>query len=33
MQTKIEYIKNNLENDNSYEWLGGFNIIVTGKKE
>ena len=32
LETKLDYIKNNLENDKSFEWRGGFNFIVTGKK-
>jgi len=32
LQTKIAYVKNNLEHDKSFEWRGGFNFIVTGKK-
>ena len=32
LETKLEYIKNNFESDKSFEWRGGFNFIVTGKK-
>ena len=32
LETKLEYVKNNLENDTSFEWRGGFNFIVTGIK-
>ncbi len=32
MNRKLEYVRNNFENDNSFEWTGGFNFIVTGIK-
>jgi len=32
LEIKLEYIKNNLENDKSFEWRGGLNFIVTGMK-
>ena len=32
LETKLEYIKNNFENDKSFEWRGGFNFIVAGTK-
>jgi len=32
LKKKLEYVKNNFENDKSFEWRGGFNFIVTGKK-
>ncbi|MCL2773498.1 MAG: class I SAM-dependent methyltransferase [Oscillospiraceae bacterium] len=32
LEIKLEYIKNNFENDKSFEWRGGFNFIVTGLK-
>ena len=32
LQVKLEYVKNNLEHDKSFEWRGGFNFIVTGVK-
>ena len=33
LETKLEYVKSNLEIDKSFEWRGGFNFIVTGNKE
>ena len=33
MKTKLEYVRTTFENDKSFEWRGGFNFIVTGKKE
>jgi hypothetical protein len=32
LERKIEYLTNHFEQDKSYEWHGGFNYIVTGKK-
>jgi ubiquinone/menaquinone biosynthesis C-methylase UbiE len=32
LETKLDYIKNKFEYDKSFEWRGGFNFIVTGKK-
>lgn len=32
LDTKVQYIKNNFEDDTSFEWQGGFNFIVTGIK-
>lgn len=32
LETKLDYVKNHLESDRSFEWRGGFNFIVTGKK-
>jgi YesN/AraC family two-component response regulator len=32
LETKLKYVKSYLENDKSFEWRGGFNFIVTGKK-
>ena len=32
LEAKLAYIKTNLETDKSFEWRGGFNFIVTGKK-
>jgi ubiquinone/menaquinone biosynthesis C-methylase UbiE len=29
---KLEYLKEHFDTDKSYEWHGGFNFIVTGKK-
>ena len=31
-ERKLDYIKDGFENDRSYEWVGGFNFIVTGIK-
>lgn len=33
MSRKLEYVKDNFENDSSFEWTGGFNFIVTGVKQ
>jgi len=33
MKIKLDYVSNNFEYDNSFEWTGGFNFIVTGIKE
>lgn len=33
MKRKLDYVSNNFANDNSFEWTGGFNFIVTGVKE
>jgi hypothetical protein len=33
MHRKLEYVKDNFENDSSFEWTGGFNFIVTGVKK
>ena len=33
LEAKLEYVRMHLETDNSYEWRGGFNYIVTGIKE
>jgi folate-dependent tRNA-U54 methylase TrmFO/GidA len=33
MHRKLEYVKDNFENDSSFEWTGGFNFIVTGVKQ
>ena len=32
METKLEYISRHFEHDHSFEWTGGFNFIVTGRK-
>jgi hypothetical protein len=32
LTTKLNYIESEFDNDRSYEWRGGFNFIVTGKK-
>ena len=32
LERKIEYLANSFNQDKSYEWHGGFNYIVTGKK-
>lgn len=32
MKIKLAYVSENFENDHSFEWVGGFNFIVTGVK-
>ena len=32
LEKKLSYLTENFETDESYEWHGGFNFIVTGKK-
>ena len=32
METKLEYVSRYFEHDHSFEWTGGFNFIVTGRK-
>jgi ubiquinone/menaquinone biosynthesis C-methylase UbiE len=32
LKIKSDYLKNNFDTDNSFEWRGGFNYIVTGIK-
>ena len=32
LNIKLDYVTNNFEKDNSFEWIGGFNFIVTGIK-
>ena len=31
-EKKLDYLTHHFETDDSYEWHGGFNFIVTGKK-
>lgn len=33
METKLSYLEAHFGEDHSYEWHGGFNVIVTGRKE
>lgn len=32
LKRKLAYVDQHFENDNSFEWIGGFNFIVTGVK-
>lgn len=32
MKRKLDYVSDHFENDHSFEWVGGFNFIVTGVK-
>ena len=32
MKRKLDYVSSNFAGDNSFEWIGGFNFIVTGVK-
>lgn len=32
MKRKLDYVSGNFAEDNSFEWIGGFNFIVTGVK-
>lgn len=32
LKRKLDYVKNDFANDHSFEWVGGFNFIVTGIK-
>ena len=32
LERKLDYLTRHFEEDQSYEWHGGFNFIVTGKK-
>ena len=32
MERKLEYVRNHFADDHSFEWMGGFNFIVTGVK-
>jgi ubiquinone/menaquinone biosynthesis C-methylase UbiE len=32
LSVKLEYLKEHFETDHSYEWHGGYNFIVTGRK-
>ena len=32
MNVKLNYVSNNFKNDKSFDWMGGFNFIVTGVK-
>ncbi|MBQ7322235.1 MAG: methyltransferase domain-containing protein [Clostridia bacterium] len=33
LRRKLEYVEQHLEHDRSFEWIGGFNFIVTGIKD
>jgi ubiquinone/menaquinone biosynthesis C-methylase UbiE len=33
LEKKLAYLAKNFETDKSYEWHGGFNFIITGKKQ
>ncbi|MBQ9132897.1 MAG: class I SAM-dependent methyltransferase [Clostridia bacterium] len=33
MKRKLDYVSEHFADDNSFEWIGGFNFIVTGIKE
>ena len=33
LNKKLDYVRANFENDRSFEWRGGFNFIVAGKKK
>ena len=33
LNVKLDYVRAHFESDKSFEWRGGFNFVVTGKKE